>query len=185
MKENYCINSKIVLNSAIKSSQKKFEDFQINPNVIILGIGFEVKLLDFIIPTHSLGSDGTSVFYGRKSNEKGIINEDIVKILIEISSKKSIDVHIGKNYSMEAFYRISKESINKLREEGIISMENGELNILNTICNNVGVKFGALFYSYINLLKGWKIPWMNSDLYRSVVEMEVNIALETFLKLES
>ncbi|MFX0031004.1 MAG: hypothetical protein ACFE8B_17450, partial [Candidatus Hermodarchaeota archaeon] len=34
------------------------------------GIGENVKLLDYIIPTHGLGSDGTSLHYGRKPSEE-------------------------------------------------------------------------------------------------------------------
>jgi len=146
------------------------------------GIGEKVELLDYIIPTHSLGSDGTSIHYGRKLNEEIEINKEIVNIFIEETKKRNENYHIGKNFCKEAFYRINKSEILELQKKGFISMENGEVNVLATICKQNQIKFGVIFYSYYNPLEGWKISW-KEDRYKYCVELEGEIALTTILRI--
>ncbi|MFX1316289.1 MAG: hypothetical protein ACFE9T_10525 [Promethearchaeota archaeon] len=148
------------------------------------GIGRKVKLLDYLIPTHGIGIDGTSIHYGRELNEELEIDSKVVEILIEETKNRTNRYHVGKNYAKEAFYTITREEIIKLQNKGIISMENGELNVLVTICKLNGVKFGAIFYSYCNLLEGWKIPW-GSENYRECVYLEAEIALASIKRIES
>ena len=148
------------------------------------GIGKEVNLLDYLIPTHGLGPDGTSIHYGRKIEEEIEINKDIKGILAVETQKRTKKCHIGKNYSKEAFYTITQEEVYNLQERGCISMENGELNVLATICKQKNVKFGAIFYSYYNPLEGWRIPWIE-DQYKNCVHMEGEIALATLEKIIS
>ncbi len=147
------------------------------------GIGEKVRLLDYIIPTHSYGPDGTSIHYGRRLNEEVEINKEVIDIFKKETKKRTENCHIGKNYSKEAFYQINKQEIFKLQKEGCISMENGELNVLATICNNNTIKFGAIFYSYHNPLEGWSISW-KEDRYKECVNLEGDIALATVMKLK-
>jgi len=123
------------------------------------GVGRNVKLFDYLIPTHGIGIDGTSIHYGRELDEELEIDPRIVEILVEETKSRTNNYHVGKNYSKEAFYIITHEEIGILRNKGVISMENGELNVLVTICKMKGVRFGAIFYNYCNLLEGWEIPW--------------------------
>ena len=148
------------------------------------GIGKKVNLLDYLIPTHGLGPDGTSIHYGRKIEEEIEIDKDIKGILAAETQKRTEKYHIGKNYSKEAFYTITQEEVYNLQERGCISMENGELNVLAIICKQKNVKFGAIFYSYYNPLKGWKIPWIE-DQYKNCVHTEGEIALATLEKMIS
>ncbi len=148
------------------------------------GIGKEVKVLDYLIPTHGLGPDGTSIHYGRKIEEEIEIDKDIKDILAVETQKRTEKYHIGKNYSKEAFYTITQEEVYNLQERGCISMENGELNVLATICKKKNVKFGAIFYSYYNPLEGWRIPWIE-DQYKNCVHIEGEIALATLEKIIS
>lgn len=156
-------------------------------NVILLvcgawGIGRNVKLLDYLIPTHGTGIDGTSIHYGRKLEEELEIDHRIVEILVEETKNRTENFHVGKNYAKEAFYTITREEIGKLQNKGVISIENGELNVLATICKLKQVLFGAIFYSYCNLLEGWKIPWGNES-YRECVHLEAEIALRTIKRI--
>ncbi len=146
------------------------------------GISDKVKLLDFIIPTHALGPDGTSIHYGRKFNEEIELNKEILNIFIEETKKRTTKYHIGKNYSKEAFYRINKQEIFELQKKGCISMENGEVNVLSTICKLNNIKFGVIFYSYYNPLEDWNVSWLEED-YKDCVNLEGEIALATMLKL--
>jgi uridine phosphorylase len=259
MEKKFCLSSEDVIRSAIKSSNKKEEDFEVDPYVIIFfskflldylkerinieqkewldlfhpyasgqlfrgyyhgmpisaisppmgaspissviedlifcgakviflvcgswGIGKKVKLLDYLIPTHGLGPDGASIYYGRKPDEEIEIDKEIIKILIEETKKRTKNYHIGKNYSTEALYRIKCKDIYDLQKKECISMENGELNVLGTICKQKKIKFGAIFYSYYNPLEGWAIPWLESK-YKDCVNLEAEIALATIKRLE-
>ncbi|MFX1566773.1 MAG: hypothetical protein ACFFCV_00240 [Promethearchaeota archaeon] len=147
------------------------------------GIGNKVTLLDYLIPTHGLGMDGTSTHYGRESNEDIDLKKEIVEIFIEETKKRTEKYHIGKNFCKEAFYRINKSEIFELQKRGCISMENGELNVLATICNKNKINFGAFFYSYYNPLEGWHISW-NENRYRKCVELEGDIALSAMLEID-
>jgi uridine phosphorylase len=148
------------------------------------GIGKNVKLLDYLIPTHAIGPDGTSIHYGRKLGEETEVDKEVCEILIEETKKRTKSFHIGKNYSKEALYRITKEEIFQLQNQGCVSMENGELNVLGTICNQKKIKFGAIFYSYFNPLDGWTIPWLK-ETYKKCVYLEAEIALATISKLKT
>ena len=147
------------------------------------GIGNKVNLLDYLIPTHGLGMDGTSIHYGRELNEEIELNKEIVEIFIEETKKRTESYHIGKNFCKEAFYQIKKSEILELQRNGFISMENGEINVLATICNQKKINFGAFFYSYYNPLEGWNISW-NDDQYKNCVELEGDIALSTILRID-
>jgi uridine phosphorylase len=146
------------------------------------GIGEKVNPLDYIIPTHGLGPDGTSIHYGRKLNEEIELNKEIIDIFTEETKKRADNIHIGKNYSKEAFYRINEQEILELQKKGVISMENGEVNVLATICNNNNIKFGAIFYSYYNPLEGWNISWKDEQ-YKDCVNLEGDIALASIKRL--
>lgn len=146
------------------------------------GMGDKVKLLDYLIPTHALGIDGTSIHYGRNQDEETELNQEIIDIFIQETKKRTENYHIGKNFCKEAFYRITREEIFELQKKGCISIENGELNVLATICNQSDVKFGTIFYSYYNPLEGWSIPWME-ERYKDCVNLEGEIALATMLGL--
>ncbi|NVM37977.1 MAG: hypothetical protein HWN81_20455 [Candidatus Lokiarchaeota archaeon] len=148
------------------------------------GIGDNVKLLDYIIPTHGLGPDGTTIHYGREPSEEIELDKEIVNIFIEETKKRAENYHIGKNFSKEAFYQINKHEIFELQKKGCISMENGELNVLATICKQRKVKFGAIFYSYYNPLEGWNVSWIQEkETYKVCVNNEGEIALATMLRL--
>ncbi|MFX1311739.1 MAG: hypothetical protein ACFFHD_03870 [Promethearchaeota archaeon] len=147
------------------------------------GIGKGIKVLDYLIPTHGLGPDGTSIYYGRDIEEELEIDKEITKIIIEETSKRTKNYHIGKNYSKEAFYRITEEEIHDLQNRGCISMENGELNVLATISKLKNINFAAIFYNYFNPLEGWKIPWIEEK-YKFCVRLEGEIALATLIKIK-
>jgi len=260
MKNQFCINSQDVLNTAIKVSGKNKEDFRVAPygiiyfsnflfkylskeikleqdewlapyhpyasafvsngnyqgipisviqppmgasplscvvedliycgaKVILLvcgswGIGKNIELLDYIIPTHTSGPDGTSGYYGRDINEEMEIDPEIFNIILNESKKQTGNYHIGKNYSIEAFYHMNKLNILKLQQNNFISIENGELNVIASICRLKKVNFAAIFYSYFNPFIGWEVPWIK-DNYRICVERQGEIALGAIKEIDS
>ncbi|MFX1500531.1 MAG: hypothetical protein ACFFDH_06145 [Promethearchaeota archaeon] len=148
------------------------------------GIGKNVKLLDYLIPTHGLGPDGTTIHYGRRIDEEIELDKKIVNVFIKEVKDRVDNYHIGKNYSKEAFYQIHKQEIFELQKKGCISMENGEVNVLATICKQRNVNFSAIFYSYYIPLEGWNVPWTQKrENYKECVNLEGEIALATILRL--
>lgn len=142
-----------------------------------------ISLLDYMIPTHTSGMEGITIHYGRKESQQIEIDQQIVEILIEEAKKNSDNkIHVGKNFSNEAFYRINPALIEKLNRKGFISMENGELNVLSIICQKKSIPSAAIFYNYINLKHGWKVPWL-SDEYKECVIKELKIALSALERI--
>ncbi len=146
------------------------------------GIAENVKLLDFLIPTHAIGPDGTSIYYGRKPNDITTIDKEIISVFFDEVKKRTMSYHIGKNYSIEAFYKIDIKQVENLQNNGFVSIENGELNTLAAISNVRNVKFGAIFYSYYNPLEDWIVPWFQED-YKKCVELEGEITLATIKRI--
>lgn len=60
------------------------------------GIGEKVNLLDYLIPTHALGKDGTSIHYGRKQDEEIELNQEVIDTFIEETKKKLKITTLGK-----------------------------------------------------------------------------------------
>jgi uridine phosphorylase len=143
-----------------------------------------INLLDFMIPTYTSGTEGTTTHYGRKARKEIRVHNEVVELLIEETKKETNKIHVGKNYSHEAFYRIDRRKLKRLSSEGYICMENGELNVLSTICNKLNIPHGAIFYNYISLREGWKVPW-NNELYKGCVIKEAKIALSTIKLMKS
>ncbi|MBD3190072.1 MAG: hypothetical protein GF308_05490 [Candidatus Heimdallarchaeota archaeon] len=147
------------------------------------GIGEEVNLLDLLIPTHATGPDGVTSYYGRKQEKEIPLDQEIVDLFHKETEKRTEKFHLGKNYSKEAFYRMTTEEIYDLQQKGCISMENGELNVLGTICRQRTILFGAIFYSYYNPLDGWSVSWTRED-YKERVELEGEITLAVIERLQ-
>ncbi len=146
------------------------------------GIAKRSNILDFIIPTHAVGPDGTSMYYGRIEGEETPVNEKIVKIFEHETCKRTDRYHKGKNFSIEAFYKINLAQVKKLQTKGFVSIENGELNTLITVCKEKEIGCGAIFYNYFNPLEKWSIPWLQDE-YKKAVELEGEITLASIKKL--
>jgi uridine phosphorylase len=146
------------------------------------GIRKNIKILDYMIPSYTFGSDGTSIHYNNALDYEIEIDPLVVEILIKETKKRTSNFHLGKNFSKEAFYRISFDELNELQHQGVISMENGELNVLGTISKEKDIRFGAIFYNYYNLLEGWRVPWDN-EAYKNCVILETEIAIATIKQL--
>jgi hypothetical protein len=72
----------------------------------------------------------------------------------------------------------------RLQQLNFVSIENGELNVIASICRLRKINFGAIFYSYFNPLIGWKVPWINNA-YSTCVELQTEIALAVIEEINS
>jgi len=144
-------------------------------------LGPPVQFGDLIIPSFSVGLDGTSIHYG---NTKARIsaNTRAVEALQEASRARRVTVHVGGNATCEALYRITPEMVKQFREQGCLCMENGEAATLFAVTQALGVPSGALFQPYIDLVKGWD-PNRLDERYRATCRLQAEIVLAAGLYL--
>lgn len=60
----------------------------------------------------------------------------------------------------EAFYRITPELAHEFREQGCLSMENGETAALYSLAKERDIPIGVLLHPYIDLEQGWSLSYM-------------------------
>ncbi len=144
-------------------------------------LGPPVQFGDLIIPSFSVGPDGTSIHYG---NTKGRVsaNARVVEVLQEASRARGENVHVGGNAICEALYRITPEMVKEFREQGCLCMENGEAATLFAVTQTLGVPSGALFQPYIDLTRGWD-PNRLDERYRETCRLQAEVVLAAGLYL--
>ena len=138
----------------------------------------------FVVVPKNINQSQLQSFIDTKFEKDDIttIDKEIVHIFLDEVKKRTNCYHIGKNFSIEAFYKINIEQVENLQNNGFVSLENGELNTLAAISNVRNVKFGAIFYSYYNPLEDWIVPWFQED-YKKCVELEGEITLATIKRI--
>jgi len=145
-------------------------------------LGPPVKLGDVIVPTYSVGPDGTSIHYG---NTSGLIHADplVIEALTDSCRKHGARVHVGGNASCEALYRITPEMVEKFRKQGCVCMENGEANTLLAVARTRGILAGVLFQPYIELSRGWDPSWLG-ERYRATCRLQAEVVLDASAELK-
>jgi uridine phosphorylase len=144
-------------------------------------LGRPIQFGDLIIPSFSVGSDGTSIHYG---NTKARVSADtrVVEALQQASRARGVTVHVGGNATCEALYRITPEMVEAFREQGCLCMENGEAATLFAVTQALDVPSGALFQPYIDLTKGWD-PNRFDERYWEACRLQAEIVLEAGSRL--
>ena len=144
-------------------------------------LGPPVSFGDVVVPSFAVGSDGTSIHYG---NSAGRIEADpaVVEALATAARRRSATVHVGGNATCEALYRITPEMAASFRQQGCLSMENGEAAVLFAVCRSLGVPGGAIFQPYIDLAEGWN-PGRLDDAYQATCRLQADVVLDAALRL--
>jgi uridine phosphorylase len=145
-------------------------------------LGEPVKFGDILVPSFTVGMDGTSIHYG---NSGGRIDADlrVVAALADSARERETAVHIGGNACCEALYRITPEMVDDFRTQGCLSMENGEAAVLFAVCRALGVTGGAIFQPYIDLTEGWN-PGRFDEAYDAACRLQADIVLNAALRLQ-
>jgi uridine phosphorylase len=145
-------------------------------------LGPPVQFGDLIVPSFSLGSDGTSIHYG---NAPGHITADpvVVEALSAACREQGATVHVGGNGSCEALYRITPQMVNDFRQRGCLCMENGEASTLFAMTQTLGVPGGAIFQPYIELEQGWDPAWLRDERYQAACHRQAEAVLEASVRL--
>lgn len=146
-------------------------------------LGKPVRFGDLIVPSFSVGPDGTSIHYGNTSQHvEG--DPDVVEALIRAAKDRDATVRVGGNATCEALYRITPRMAESFRKEGCLCMENGEASTLFSVCKALGIKGGVLFQPYIDLTEGWN-PERLDDTYRATCRVQAEVILEASAGLRS
>lgn len=135
------------------------------------------------LPNFAAGLDGTTPHYGNNNNriEAESMTLDILKNLLE---NENINWKMGGCGTCEAFYRISSNLMNFFREEGCLSVENGETSAIFSIAKKFNINAGVLLQPYINLEKGTSISCSKEE-YDRTCKVQADVALSCMHKLLS
>lgn len=146
-------------------------------------LGPPVQFGDLILPSVSLGLDGTSIHYG---NERGEIHAPpaVVDALAAACRKRGVRHHVGGNATCEAMYRIAPEMVEDFRRRGCLCMDNGEASTLLALARTLDVVGGVLFQPYIELAQGWSPAWLRDEGYRSTCHLQAEVMLEAIAALK-
>ena len=146
-------------------------------------LGEPVGFGDVLVPSYSVGPDGTSIHYGN-SEERIEADSAVVAALAESARGCGAAVHVGGNASCEALYRITPEMVRSFRQRGCLSMENGEAATLFSVCRTLGVPGGVVFQPYIDLTEGWN-PSRLGEIYQDTCRVQADVVLDAALRLRA
>jgi uridine phosphorylase len=146
-------------------------------------LGPPVQFGDLIIPSVSLGADGTSIHY---DNEGAVARAvpAVVDALAGACQEKDVQYHVGGNGTCEALYRITPEMAEGFRRRGCLCMDNGEASTLFAMARTLGVLGGVLFQPYIELAQGWDPARLRDERYRAACYLQAEVVLEASVRLE-
>jgi uridine phosphorylase len=145
-------------------------------------LGPPVQFGDLIVPSFSVGHDGTSIHYGNTEGEVHA-QPEVVDALVDACRARHAPVRVGGNASCEALYRITPHLADRARRHGCLSMENGEANTLFAMARTFGVLGGVLFQPYIDLTQGWNPSPMRQARYRATCRLQADVVLEAGVAL--
>lgn len=127
------------------------------------------------LPNVAVGMDGTTYHYGNV-NYRVEAESDTQSALRDALSELGADWKEGGVGCCEAFYRITREMVCSFRDQGCLSMDNGEVAVLYSLAREKGIKVGVLLQPYIDLEKGFDIFYLD-ETYRETCRMQVRAVL--------
>jgi uridine phosphorylase len=144
-------------------------------------LGKPVEFGDVLVPSYSVGPDGTSIHYG---NSAGRVEADpaVVAVLAASARERGATVHVGGNASCEALYRITPEMVKSFQQQGCYSMENGEAATIFAVCRSLGIPGAAVFQPYIDLTEGWN-PSRLGEAYQGTCRLQADVVLDAAWRL--
>jgi uridine phosphorylase len=128
------------------------------------------------LPSFAVGMDGTSPHYGNH-DRRAVAGPRAFKALAFGLDKVGAVWKEGGVGSCEAFYRITPELADEFREQGCLSMENGEVAALYSLAKERDIPIGVLLQPYIDLEGGWRISYMGQK-YAESGRLQAQAAIE-------
>ncbi len=139
-----------------------------------LGEGYLAKG-EIQLPSFAIGMDGTSPHYGnrdwRVEAEPRALNALATALDTVGAAWKA-----GGVGCCEAFYRITPELADSFREQGCLSMENGEVAALYSLAKERDISIGVLLQPYLDLEQGWRLSFMGEK-YSETGRLQVRAAI--------
>ena len=145
-------------------------------------LGPPVRFGDLIVPSFSVGPDGTSIHYGNSSCHVRTAPA-VVEALVAACREQGGTVHVGGNGSCEALYRITPQMVDGYCERGCLCMENGEASTLLAMARALGFIGGVLFQPYIDLGRGWDPFRLREPRYQATCRLQAEVVLEAGVRL--
>ncbi len=120
-------------------------------NIVIFGscgvLDRNITAGKIIVPTHAFRDEGTSYHYMEASDYVEIKNYNKV---CEILSQRNIDFITGKTWTTDAFYRETKDNLEKRKNDGCLTVEM-EVSAIQAMCNFRGLNLYNFLYGADNL----------------------------------
>jgi uridine phosphorylase len=145
-------------------------------------LGPPVQFGDLIVPTFSVGRDGTSIHYGNSSDHVAA-DPVVVEALVAACRERNATVHVGGNGTCEALYRITPRMAQDLRGRGCLCVENGEASTLFAMARTLGFPGGVIFQPYIELERGWEPARLREERYQDTCRVQADVVLEAAVRM--
>ena len=145
-------------------------------------LGPPVQFGDLILPTFSVGRDGTSIHYGNPSG-RVFADAKVVEALMTACRGQGVVAQAGGNVTCEALYRITPQAVREARQQGCLTMDNGEASTLLAMSRILGIRGGVIFQPYIELERGWDPALLRGTAYRDTCRLQAEVALEAAVRL--
>ena len=146
-------------------------------------LGPPVEVGDLIVPSFSVGPDGTSIHYGNRSGHVAA-DPQVVAALASACRERGGRVHVGGNASCEALYGVTPQMAEGFRRRGCLSVENGEASTLLAVAQMLGVLGGVLFQPYIELAHGWQPGVLRDERYGATCRIQAEAVLQAGVRLQ-
>jgi uridine phosphorylase len=128
------------------------------------------------LPSFAVGMDGTSPHYGNHDRRPEAEPRAFKALAFGLDKVGAVWKEGGVG-SCEAFYRITPELADEFREQGCLSMENGEVAALYSLAKEHDIPIGVLLQPYIDLEGGWRISYMGEK-YAESGRLQARAAIE-------
>ena len=135
-----------------------------------------------IIPNRALRDEGTSFHYMAPSRDV-LLNKNYVKEFKEVLNEFGFDYVEGATWTTDAFYRETRDKVNKRRAEGAITVEM-EASALQAVCDFRGCELFIFFYAGDNLAgEKWDERSLSGDIKLDEKSRIAYLALELGSKI--
>ena len=128
------------------------------------------------LPSFAVGMDGTSPHYGNR-DWRAVAEPRAFKALASALDEAEAAWKEGGVGSCEALYRITPELADEFRQQGCLSVDNGEVAALYALAKERDIPSGVLLQPYIDLEGGWRVSYMGQK-YADGGRLQAQAAIE-------
>ena len=143
----------------------------------------KIEDCSIIIPNRALRDEGTSFHYMAPSRDV-TLNKKYLGEFKEVLDELGFDYTEGATWTTDAFYRETRDKVNKRKAEGAITVEM-EASALQAVCDFRGLELFIFFYAGDNLAgEEWDQRSLSGDIKLDEKSRIAYIALELGNKID-